>query len=199
MSRVNSLIRRSQEMTALTVRVPEPVMSFISDLCDIHNTSRQDAVLALLEDGIEFNRRSWEEKQPPLADANAGFHILNTNKAHSDEDQEMMVNEGVAAAFYEPWYNNIARIKNGDWVFLYQNRKGIIAFGRGTGETLVRDHEGNRDACKYQKLSDFTILESPISAKDIRDILGRNVVFLRTMAGVPDGQALLERAQAEQR
>lgn len=197
MSRVNALIRQSQEMTALTVRVPESVMSFISDLCDIHNTSRQDAVLALIEDGIEYTRRGWEEKLQPLADTNAQYHILNTNKAHTDEDQEMMLTEGIAAAFYQPWYDNIDRIKKRDWVFLYQNRKGIIAFGRGTGETLVRDHEGNKDACKYQKLFDFTVLKSPISAKDVKNILGRNVVFLRTMAGVPDGQALLERARAD--
>jgi hypothetical protein len=196
-SRVNALIRQSQEMTALTVRVPESVMSFISELVDIHNTSRQDVVLALIEDGIDYTRRGWEERQQPAADTNARYHILNTNKAHTDEDQEMMLSEGIAAAFYDPWYDNIDRIKEGDWVFLYENRKGIIAFGRGTGKTVTRDHEGHKDACKYQKLSDFTILKTPLSAKEVKTILGRNVVFLRTMAGVPDGQALLDRARAD--
>lgn len=197
MSRLNALIRQSQEMTALTIRAPESVMSFISELCDIHNTSRQDTVLALIEDGIEFTRLGWEEKRQSVADADARHHILNTNKAHTDEDQEMMLSEGIAAAFYDPWYDNIDRIKEGDWVFLYENRKGIIAFGRGTGKTLIRDHEGHKDACKYQKLSEFTSLKTPLSAKEVKNILKRNVVFLRAMSGIPDGQALLERARAD--
>lgn len=81
-------------------------------------------------------------------------------------------------------------------MFLYENGKGIVAFGMGTGETLKTDHQGNIDECHYQKLSDFVRLDRPLPAAEIRKILGRNVVFLRTMSGAPDGQKILDRIHA---
>ncbi|MGF6854042.1 hypothetical protein [Paraburkholderia sp. CI3] len=132
----------------------------------------------------------------PDAEGASHFHILNTNKRHRIEDHERMLNEGVAAAFYAPWKFNIDRIQKNDVVFLYENGKGIVAFGTGTGKTLKTDHQGNMDECHYQKLSDFVRLDSPLPAAESRKILGRNVVFLRTMSGAPDGQKILDRINA---
>jgi hypothetical protein len=123
------------------------------------------------------------------------FHILNTNKGNNDTDHPVMIAEGIAAAFYDPWKFNINRIKAGDWVFLYENQRGIVAFGQGSGETLIRDHEGNSEECHYQKLDGFTVLSNPISAKEVKKILGRNQIFLRTMVAMPDGQKVLNVAK----
>jgi hypothetical protein len=80
---------------------------------------------------------------------------------------------------------------------LYENGKGTVAYGKGTGETLKgADYEGNADEMHYQVLSDFTVLEEPLSAAEVRTILDRNVVFLRTMSGAPDGQKILDRISA---
>jgi hypothetical protein len=108
-----------------------------------------------------------------------------------------MLNEGTAAAFYAPWNLNIDRIQKNDTVFLYENGRGIVAFGKGTGKTLNSDYQGNVDACHYQKLSHFVRLESPLPAAEIRKILGRKVVFLRTMSGAPDGQKIVDRINAK--
>ena len=51
----------------------------------------------------------------------------------------------------------------------------------------------------YQVLSDFTVLKKPLAAAEVRSILERNVVFLRTMSGAPDGQKILDRITAQQR
>ena len=49
----------------------------------------------------------------------------------------------------------------------------------------------------YQVLSDFKVLEEPLSAAEVRKILDRNVVFLRTMSGAPDGQKILDRISTQ--
>lgn len=153
--------------------------------------------MRLLESGIEEAREALdsiqddEESQGPT-----DFHILNTNKANSDEDQAMMVSQEIAAAFYEPWNQNIDRLKKGDKVFLYENGQGIIAYGEASGATLSKSHNGDEGACRYQKLSGFKLLATPISAADIKKILGRNVAFLRTMAGMPDGQKILDKLKS---
>ncbi|MNP46636.1 hypothetical protein D3C76_1406470 [compost metagenome] len=79
---------------------------------------------------------------------------------------------------------------------MYENGKGIVAYGRGTGEVEISDHDGDKDECHYQKLQDFKLLERPLTAAEIKKVLGRNVVFLRTMSGMPDGQKVLDRIES---
>jgi len=103
-----------------------------------------------------------------------------------------MVDKGIAAAFYDPWKFNIDRIRKSDIVFLYENGVGIVAYGKGSGETLKKDNYEDKDECHYQKLIDYVKLESPISAAEIKKVLDRNVVFLRVMSSMPDGQKILD-------
>jgi hypothetical protein len=69
---------------------------------------------------------------------------------------------------------------------------GVIPLVKARGETMIGDTPfGMKNQCHYQKLDDFIHVQKPITAAEIKKILGRNVVFLRTMAGMPDGQKLL--------
>ena len=207
MTSILSLIENSKkakkESIASTVRMPESLHTFIETLANDLELSKQEIMLKLLEQGAEAAQQALdevekaelaqlalaEEAEPQLA---TGFHILNTNKAHTDDDHEWMLANKAAAAFYEPWKFNINRIKKGEVVFLYENGKGIVAYGRGTGDVQLREHEGKKDECHYQTLEGFTILEQPLSAAAIKKALDRNVVFLRTMSGMPDGQKVLD-------
>jgi len=200
-SELAGMIQRAQtakkEMIASTVRLAPEEHSFIEELAEQLAVTRQDLMQQLIKAGIsEATRLMKLDTEEPDAEAASHFHILNTNKRHHIEDHERMLNEGVAAAFYDPWKFNIDRIQKNDVVFLYENGKGIVAFGKGTGKTLKTDHQGDPDECHYQKLSDFVRLESPLPAAEIRKILGRNVVFLRTMSGAPDGHKILDRIHA---
>lgn len=201
-SLIESFRKIKKESIASTVRMPESLHTFIETLaCDLE-LSKQEIMLKLLEQGArsaqealaEIEKKELvelgavEQLEPQTA---AGFHILNTNKAHSDEDSEWMLGKGIAAAFYDPWKWNINRIKPNEVVFLYENGKGIVAYGRGTGEVKIRDYHGDKDECHYQELEGFKILENPLSAAQIKKILERNVVFLRTMSAMPDGQKVL--------
>ena len=196
MSNLRNLIKESKsmkkELVASTVRMPKELYSFIEELADSLTLSRQEVTLKLIEEGVkiaeeELRLNEYEEVE------NSTFHILNTNRRHDINDHVYMVNNGIAAAFYDPWKLNIDRIKKGDTVFLYENGVGIVAHGKGSGVTLTQDRYSDKDECHYQKLLDFKILEKPMSAAEIKKILGRNVVFLRTMSGMPDGQKVLDK------
>lgn len=204
MTNILSLIENSKkakkESIASTVRMPESLHTFIEMLANDLELSKQEIMLKLLEQGADAAQTALDEvEKAELAQAEkaepqiaAGFHILNTNKAHSDDDHEWMLAHNAAAAFYSPWKLNINRIKKDEVVFLYENGKGIVAYGRGTGDVQMREHEGEKDECHYQVLEGFKILELPLSAAAIKKALDRNVVFLRTMSGMPDGQKVLD-------
>lgn len=196
MSTLKTLIKKSKmvkrELLASTVRMPIELHSFVDELAEHLSLSRQEMLLKLIEEGVliakvELKLDEVEEQ------VNCNFHILNTNKRHSLDDHERMLKDGIAAAFYGSWKKNINRISENDIIYLYENGKGIVGYGKGTGETLVRDHNGDKDECYYQILNGFKILERPFPASEIKKTLNRNMVFLRTMTGIPDGQKILDK------
>jgi len=197
MSNLISLIQQStslkKELIASTVRMPKELHTFVDELAEHLSLSRQEVLLILIKESADVAKEALNPRTVDEIQGVCGFHILNTNKGNSDEDHDKMIEGGVAAAFYDPWKYNIDRIKEGDFVFLYENGVGVVAFGNGSGKTLVRDHEGKKDECHYQILRDFNKLSVPINAREIKKILNRNVVFLRTMSSMPDGQKLLDR------
>lgn len=202
MDSLAGMIERAQtakkEMIAITVRLAPEDHEFIDDLVEDLGVSRQDLLQNLIKAGIKqaLELTKLAPDDPEAASA-SHFHILNTNKRHSIESHQRMLAEGIAAAFYGDWKFNIDRIQKNDVVFLYENGRGIVAYGRGTGETLKAEYEGHPNECHYQTLSDFKVLDKPLPAAEIRKILGRNVVFLRTMSGAPDGQKILNRLKVE--
>jgi len=192
MSELKALIKKSKaaktELVATTVRMPQSLHLYIEDLALKLGLSKQEAIFQLIEAGVEVAELEFEKED----NVPASFHVLNTNRRHNEDDQEHMLSLGIAAAFYDPWKYNIDRIKKGDFVFLYENGVGVVAYGKGSGVTKKKDRHADKDECHYQELDDFIILDSPLSAASIKEILNRNVVFLRTMVGMPDGQKVLD-------
>ncbi|OJH39136.1 hypothetical protein [Cystobacter ferrugineus] len=215
MSKLVELIRESksakkEEMVPTTLRLPVKLNSYVEGLADQLSLSKQEMLLRLVEEGVNAAENELklddreEERKKQAAEremqGKCSFHVLNTNKRHSVEDHEWMIREGVAAAFYDPWKYNIDRLKKGDVVFLYENGVGIVAYGTATGEVLVADHDDDRDETHYQKLQDFKRLSSkPLPAAEIKKTLSRNVVFLRTMSAMPDGQKVLDKLATYER
>ena len=209
MSELTDFIRRAQsakkELISNTIRLTPEEQSFIDEFAATCSLTRQEAMRKLMRAGIqeaiqEIERPNEDDADAAAANGGPRFHILNTNKRQSIESHQRMLKDGTAAAFSNPWKFNINRIQKNDVVFLYENGKGIVAYGKGTGETLkAADYEGNTDEMHYQVLSDFTVLEEPLSAAEVRTILDRNVVFLRTMSGAPDGQKILDRISVQAR
>jgi len=192
MSDLKNLIKKSKatnkEIVASTIRMSKELHLFIEGLSEQLDLSKQEVTLKLIEAGVEIAEKELEQEEV----INSTFHVLNTNRRHDKNDHDHMLHNGIAAAFYDPWKFNINRINKGDTVFLYENGIGIVAYGEGSGDTLIKDRYDDKDECHYQELSNFVILDKPISAAEIKKILGRNVVFLKTMSGMPDGQKVLD-------
>ncbi len=136
---------------------------------------------------IEFDR--FKVNDNPFEDLQGGYYILNTNRQGGPEDEEEMLNEGKAAAYFEPWKYKIEYLKRGDTVFLYSSGRGIIAKGIATGEMkkkAYQDDPTHPDEEYYQQLGRFQRLPQPIPAAEIKRIGETEYVFMQTMFAIDE-------------
>ena len=183
--------KSKKELIASTVRISIEANSFIEELSEQSSKTKQDVFKSLIETGIEVIKKELDllEVEKKIV---GNFHLLNTNKGNNLVDHENMLKDGTASAFYNHRKLNIERIKENDIVFLYENGIGIVAYGKGTGKTLKKDHNGNKDEWYYQELKDFKRLQKPISAKEIKKIDDIKIIFLRTMSTISNGKKILD-------
>ncbi|ALF60252.1 hypothetical protein [Psychrobacter urativorans] len=183
--------KMKSEFVATTVRIPKELQLVIEDLAEYLSISKQDVMLDLIKEGMKVAEDALAEDD--INDKiSTNFHVLNTNKRYDSGAQKEMLDKGIVAAFYGKCKRQINKIQKNDTVFLYENGVGIVAYGKGSGETLKKDYEGETDECHYQKLIDFVVLETPLPAAKIKKILDRNVVFLPVRSSMPDGQKVLD-------
>jgi hypothetical protein len=134
---------------------------------------------------IEFD--TFRIHEDPFEDIDEGYYLLNTNFGrHPEDDQDMMENQK-AAAYFDPWKKNIEKLKKNDKVFLYRSGTGIVALGLASDKLEKQDyhHEKKyRDEEYFRKLDRFKLLKNPLSAADIKKITGINYRFMSTMFAV---------------
>ncbi len=123
----------------------------------------------------------------PYEDIQEGYYIVNTNYRNDPQDHDMMLNEHVAAAFFTPWKEKIARINKGDVVFLYRSGVGVVAVGVANGKLRKRPYQGNPeypDEDFSMPLSKFELIETPVTAAEIKEICGVNYRFMSTLFSI---------------
>lgn len=208
-SRLEEKRKRSRNMVSMTIRVSEEEEAAIQDLANHMDCTRQEILHDLI---AEYLIPAWQrirQEDAGASDDEEGLpgssaavtegrscYLLNTNKANSVEDHQMMLEEQVAAAFEDGWKQKIERIRSGDVVFLYESGKGVVAYGIASGEVEKAPHEGRKDATYYQRLHDFKRFDSPVSAKDIQQVLGRKIRFVHTLTYLKDGEKLAKALEA---
>ena len=127
------------------------------------------------------------------------YFLLNTNLAHHPQDHRFMLDNHVAAAFEDGYKEKITRISQGDYIFLYASKCGIVAYGRADGNVHTTHHLGIPNQTFYQKLAPFFILEHiPLPASEIKAALGRSIAFVQTLIRLADGEKLLAHLQHRQ-
>jgi len=123
----------------------------------------------------------------PYEDIQEGYYIVNTNYRNDIKDHDMMLKERVAAAFFTPWKEKIARINKGDVVFLYQSGVGIVAVGMANGKLQKRAYQGNpehEDEDFSMPLTKFEMIEPPMTASEIKEMCGVNYRFMSTLFSI---------------
>ncbi|HCE69315.1 MAG: hypothetical protein A2X82_08145 [Geobacteraceae bacterium GWC2_55_20] len=196
MARVSELItlrqQQDEKMEAITARIPVSYVALLDELSSSLDVTRQLLLTEMIKDGVDAALALYEEKQntPPETDhdeelaSGSRFFVLNTNKRHDIATHRDMVTNGVAAAFCDPWKFQIERIKEGDVVFLYENGVGIVGTGIAPRGVEKVEYDGVPEDAYRKKLLDYRRLK-PLNARDIKKVVGSNLVFLRTLFEVP--------------
>src|SRR4051794_16971267 len=102
------------ELVATTIRLTRETHSFVEDLAEELQCSKQDALDALIEAGIIVTKEKLDLSKPDDQPFDGRFLLLNTCKRFNSQSTAEMVNEGIAAAYYGPWKEHIDQIKKGD-------------------------------------------------------------------------------------
>jgi hypothetical protein len=131
---------------------------------------------------LEFD--TFEINENPYSDIEEGYYILNTNYNNNPSTHKDMIQKKKAAAYFDPWKRNITKLKKGNYVFLYQSGKGIVAYGISNGKLEKNTYENEPDEEYNVGLNSFKELSSPLSAKEIKSITGINYRFMSTMFGI---------------
>ncbi|EIV7688707.1 hypothetical protein MA092_002777 [Salmonella enterica] len=188
----------------VSVRISQDENDVLQNIAAHVGTSRQEVVHQLIKlhaipawqalQALQALQASGQEKNSLISERKSEYFILNTNKTNSKSDHELMINEGIAAAFEDGYIGKIDRIKKGDVVFLYESGKGIIACGIATGESIDEEEpeKYGHKSMRYQYLKNFRRLSSPVSAKEVKRIVGRSIPFVQTLASISDGDILYQ-------
>ncbi|MGA7157753.1 MAG: hypothetical protein WBY53_12940 [Acidobacteriaceae bacterium] len=197
MTRVTDLItlrqQQDEKTEAITARIPMSYVAHLDELSSSLDVTRQFLLIEMIKDKVDEALALYEKEQntPETMDGDdelvsgSKFFILNTNKRHDATTHRDMVTNGVAAAFCDPWKLQIKRIKEGDTVFLYENGVGIVGTGIGPcGEVEKVEYHGVAEDAYRKKLTNYRRVK-PLNARDIKKVVGSNLIFLRTLIEVP--------------
>lgn len=141
----------------------------------------------LSEDDILVEFDTFRISEDPYEDIEEGFYILNTNYSNDPSDDEDMINNQKAAAYFDPWKRNIEKLKRGDKIFLYRSGDGIVAMGIASGKLEKKPWHGedkHKDEEYHMRLDKFKRLKKSLSASEIKKITGVNYRFMSTMFAV---------------
>jgi len=208
-SELISLRQQQDEKTeTITVRLPVSYVAHLDELSSSLDVTRQSLLTQMIKEGVDAaldeydkignNPEAMAKNEEPVSGLR--FFILNTNKRHDPDSHSDMVTNGVAAAFCDPWKYQIERIKEGSVVFLYENGVGIVGTGVAPREVEKVEHGGVAEDAYRKKLIDYRRVK-PLNAKEIKkeikEVGGGNLVFLRTLFEVPAvyGQKIQESLQ----
>ncbi len=127
---------------------------------------------------------AFRVKDNPYEDIAEGYYILNTNYRNDPADDEAMIINKKAAAYFDPWKYKIEHLSKGDAVFLYRSGTGIVAVGEASGKLEKGAYHNNpehQDEEYFMRLNKFRLLKSPVTAAEIKEVTGQNHVFMGTM------------------
>jgi len=116
------------------------------------------------------------------------YHILNTNLTYSNEDHEDMLLNGKGSANSVDKLE-INKILKGDFVFLYQNGVGFVAFGEADGIVNI-ENDGNDIGEKHSiYFQPYHLISPPFNREELQNITGigrQDGRFRNTRFGLDD-------------
>lgn len=198
LSNLNKKFNSDKNTITLSVRVTNEENAVLQEIADSVGCTRQDVIYQLISDHAIPEWRKLkdgdedEEDEEQNTHSGVSYFLLNTNKTNSLTDHNIIMEQGIAATFEDGYIHKINRIKQGDVVFMYESGAGVVAYGIGSGNNIdePEPEKINHGSMRYQKLSDFTVLDKPVSAKDVIRILGNKIPFAPALSRIANGEQL---------
>lgn len=122
---------------------------------------------------IEFN--TLRPHDDPLEDVEEDYYVVNTDIHKDPFNDEDMIQNKKAAAYFDPWKYKMKRIKQGDKVFLYRNKEGIVARGIAQSRYKMKDYHDDpeyKNEEYYVPLKNFQVLDKKIQHAEIVELTG---------------------------
>lgn len=209
MSLLNNLNKKFnsdiKNTVTLSVRVTSEENAVLQEIADVVGCTRQDVIYQLISDYALPEWRNMKmgdenELTDSVEESNGvSYFLLNTNKTNSIVDHNIILEQGIAATFEDDYIGKMNRIKKGDVVFLYESGSGIVAYGTGSGKNIDESHPEkiNHSSMRYQILSDFSLLDKSLAARDVKRILGNDIPFAQTLSRIKNGEVLYKHIKCD--
>jgi predicted transcriptional regulator len=199
MSLLDNLSKKfNSKNVTLSVRVTNEENAVLQEIADVIGCTRQDVIYQLISDYAfpEWRKMKDEDEDESIdfieEKKGVSYFLLNTNKTNSIFDHELILEQGIAAAFEDGYIGKINRIKKDDVVFLYESGSGIVAYGIASGQNIdeANPEKFDHKSMRYQILSDFTLLKKPLAAREVKQVLDKDIPFAQTLSRVANGEVL---------
>jgi hypothetical protein len=171
-------------LVSTTVRITNEQHDFVEELMRQMGMSKQKVLTFLLEEGVKVVKASIQADQDNSF-LDSPFYLFNLSKSETLADENMMLTKQIIASKDESWRGFIKSISAKRTVFMYTESKGVIAYGKTSGKPSTMQEY------TYQDLSNFQIIEHPVSVSEIRKILGVNLISSKMISPLVDGNKIL--------
>jgi hypothetical protein len=121
------------------------------------------------------------------------YYLVNTNRTAdpSAQDELTMLKEQIVALYFDGYKECIDTLTEGDVVFLYSNKKGVIACGNVHGKTQKRSYKGLakfKNEEFYKSLENFKAPNEPITLSHMKELFGKSPMVKRAFRQLDDDQ-----------
>lgn len=127
------------------------------------------------------------------------YYMINTNRKAdpSGHDEETMLNEQIVSLYFKGYKEKIEKLNDGDVVFLYSNKNGVVACGEVFGPTQKRNYKGLtkfKNEEYFKKLKAVVKPQKPITVKQMTTLFGKRPAVIRAFFLLTDtkGQTLFD-------
>lgn len=122
------------------------------------------------------------------------YYSVNTNKKVNPDghDEATMLNEEIAAVHFEEKKKDIEKLRDGDCVFIYSNKVGIVGFGLVSGRVYSRPYQSNPKNTSneyFVRLIHFVKLKKPLSDRAAFEVLGQAINIRKAVSPMKEEYA----------
>lgn len=197
---INSLVSKKldAEMASISLRIPDDLNTELEELSGQVEVTKSALITRFIEASVLELRAALEAKNKDsflprdigetIKSSQDRFFLVNTNFNNDPNDHFDMLKKSEVSAFFDDWKKNIAWLKNGDQVFLYQSGVGFVGYGVVNGDLIKSNYKSKADEKYSKKLDSFVTGFKPVKAREFKDLTKSNTSFRQVMVGLTRAQ-----------